>query len=98
MQVVSLETFDIKDTYSLEDSTSTTTEEIKVTTIEELPIPIPFIHAPLYPGFRKFFYVAVFLIFSLLLVVLVDITRLLRKDRIAKSQGNRSYQKIDPKF
>lgn len=98
MQVVSSETYDIKDTYYLEDYASTTTEENKPTTIEELPIAIPRVVGAVYPGFKKFFYVAVFLVFTTFFIAMVDIIRNLRKDRKAKKQGRRTYQKIVPKI
>ncbi|KAJ6647289.1 hypothetical protein Bhyg_02511 [Pseudolycoriella hygida] len=72
-RVVSLETYDIKESFSFEDYAETTTEEDKPTTLEELPIAIPHISEPLYPGFRKYFYVACFLMSALILVVFTDI-------------------------
>lgn len=95
MQVVSSETYDIKDSYYLEDYASTTTEKSKP--IEELPIAIPRVAGAVYPGFQKFFYVAVFLVFTTFFIAMVDIIRNLRKDRKAKKQGRRTYQKIAPK-
>lgn len=96
--MVSSETFDIKDTYFLEDYTTSTTEESKSTTYEELPIAIPHKNGPVYPGFKKFFYVAVFLVLTTFIVAFVDIIRKIRQDRVAKRQGRRAYQKIAPKF
>lgn len=98
MQVVSSETYDIKESYYLKDYTATTTEKAKSTTIEELPIAIPRVNGPAYPGFKKFFYVAAFLVFATFFIAMVDIVRKLRKDRKAKSSGRRTYQKIAPKF
>lgn len=98
MQVVSSETYEIKETHYLEDYATTTTEESQPTTIEELPIAIPHVSGPVYPGFKKYFYVAVFLVFTTLLIALVDVGRKLRKDRRAKRDGRRTYQKIAPKF
>lgn len=95
MQVVSSETYDIKDSYFLEDFTTTTTEE---TTTSERPIALPRVDGPVYPNFKKFFYVAAFLVFSVTLIAFVDIVRKLRKDRIAKAQGRRTYEKILPKL
>lgn len=97
VQVVSLETYDIKETYNLEDFTATTTEENKSTTFEQLPIAIPRVNGPVYPGFKNFFYVAVFLVFTTFFIAMVDIIRKLRKDRLAKREGRRTYQKIAPR-
>lgn len=97
MQVVSTETYDIKESYHLEDYSVTTTEENKSSTYEELPIAIPHVSGPVYPGFKKFFYVALFLVCGTVIIAAVDVIRKLRKDRIAKSQGIRTYQKIVPK-
>jgi len=97
-RVVSSETFDIKDTYHLEDCTATTTKENIPSTTEELPIAIPRVDGPVYPGFKKFFYVALVLVFGTFFIALIDVVRKLRKERKAKAQGRRTYQKVDPTF
>lgn len=100
-RVVSSETYDIKDTYNLYDyTTTTTTEENNIPTYknEELPIAIPHVNAPLYPVFRKFFYVAVFIVLGTLAIVAFDVVKNLKKDKKAKRERNRTYQKIQPKI
>lgn len=99
MQVVSSETYNIKDSYSLTDKiTTTTTEGYKDPSYndKELPIPIPHVNKPLYPGFRKFFYVALFIVLMTVTVVVVDLVRTLRKDRKTKKEGRQTYQKVLP--
>lgn len=93
-----METYDIKDSYYLEEITTTTTEEPELTTTEELPIAMPRIDGPVYPGFKNVFYVAVVLFFGTFIIAMIDVVRKLRRDRIAKSLGRREYQKIIPKF
>lgn len=93
-----METYDIKESYYLVQLPTTTTEIPEPTEIEELPIPIPRVDGPVYPGFKAVFYVAVVLFFGTFLIAMVDIVRKLRKERIARKQGRRTYQKIVPKY
>lgn len=99
MQVVSAETYNIQPTYNLNDytTTTTTTEAIPVKD-EELPIAIPHVNQPVYPGFTKYFYIALFIVLTTVSIVAIDIVRNLRKDRKAKKEGKRTYQKIAPRI
>ncbi|XP_037033118.1 uncharacterized protein LOC119072075 [Bradysia coprophila] len=98
-RVVSSETYNIKDTYNLNDhTTTTTTTEDNTHKYEELPIAIPHVNERLYPGFRKYFYVALFLVLATLSTALFNVVRTVRKERKAKRDGRRTYQKIIPKI
>ncbi|KAG4071878.1 hypothetical protein HA402_006039 [Bradysia odoriphaga] len=98
-RVVSSETYNIKDTYNLNDfTTTTTTTEDNTHEYEELPIAIPHVKEPLYPGFRKYFYVALFLVLAALSTALFNVVRTVRKERKAKREGRQTYQKIIPKL